>query len=187
MCDHSQNTTVKGKLHASCQYGSYPDKYSRSNLRTCTRPHCGCNAFLSNLSFRRQSKYSTALFSDVGLQEDWPSHLCMYLSCLLKMARVIPVHNCRSCVGKVERLEQKLKDLRSRLAQCWQISRYPTCMGMCFLTCYLSTVQKWIGHIRTDFTDRLQAYMDSQVFLGMVTREQVVNTRPLSYNMAGSY
>ena len=65
-----------------------------------------------------QPKYSTALFSDVGLQEDWLSHLRMYLSCLLKMAMVLPTHNCHSCVGKVERLEQKLKDLGSMLAQC---------------------------------------------------------------------
>ena len=25
-----------------------------------------------------QPKYSTVLFSNVGLQEDWPSHLCMH-------------------------------------------------------------------------------------------------------------
>jgi len=32
--------------------------------------------------------YSTALFSDVEWQEDWPSHSCEYFSCLLKTAMV---------------------------------------------------------------------------------------------------
>jgi len=31
-------------------------------------------------------------------------------------------HNCRSCEYEVERLEQKLKNLRSRLTQHWQVS-----------------------------------------------------------------
>ena len=54
-------------------------------------------------------------------------------------------HSC--CVGKAERLKQKLKDLRSRLAQHWQVSRCLTCMRKCFLTCCLSLKQKWIGCI----------------------------------------
>ena len=40
----------------------------------------------------------------------------------------VTTHNCCSCVGKVQRLEWKLKHNGSRLALYWQDSRYPTCM-----------------------------------------------------------
>ena len=40
----------------------------------------------------------------------------------------LPIHNSHICVDEVKRLEGKLKDPRSRLTQCWQVSRYPTCM-----------------------------------------------------------
>jgi len=39
-------------------------------------------------------------------------------------------HSC--CVGEAERLKQKLKDLKSRLAQHWQVSRCFTCMRKCY-------------------------------------------------------
>ena len=63
-----------------------------------------------------QPEYSTALISDVRLQEDWPSHLHMYSSCLLKTAIVLPTCNCHSisCVSEVERPERKLSNLTSR-------------------------------------------------------------------------
>jgi len=38
-----------------------------------------------------QPKYSTALFSDVRLQEDWPSHLCVYFSTFLFLLRAAMV------------------------------------------------------------------------------------------------
>ena len=92
----------------------------------------------------------------------------------------LPTHNCCSCVGKVERLERKLKDLGSRLTQCCQVSRYPTCMRKWFLTYCLSMVRKWIGHIHIDSTNHLQTYTDFQVFLGMDRHAQTVKTRLLS-------
>ena len=48
-----------------------------------------------------QLKYSTVFFSDVGVQEDWPSHTAQML---LENDNSLPMHNCCSCVGKVERL-----------------------------------------------------------------------------------
>ena len=150
-------------------------KYSRCNLCTCTCPQSDCKALLSNHS-EVQPKYSTAFFSDVWVQEDWSSHTREYFPCLSKTItinqHVWPLL-CRQSGG----LKQKLKDLRSGLAQHWQVSRYSTCMTNHFLTCCLLIIWKWIGHIRTNFTDRLQTYMDSWVFLGMNAHAQAVNTR----------
>jgi len=115
-------------------------RYSRSNLCSLTHPQSGCNAFLSNLWFRSVTRVFHSLFSDVTLQEDWPSHLHVYF---LNTAIILPTHSCHSCVGEVARLKQKLKDLRNRLAQHWQVPRYPTCMRKHSLTCCLSMIQKW--------------------------------------------
>ena len=62
-----------------------------------------------------QLKYYTALFSDVRVQEDWPSHTAQVLLVTVEN-NSLSTHNCRSCVGKVEWFKWKLKDLRSRLA-----------------------------------------------------------------------
>ena len=59
-------------------------KYSRSKLLTCTRPHSGCNTFLSNQKCKLTILLSSVI-SAVGLQEGRPSHLWVFL-CLLKMA-----------------------------------------------------------------------------------------------------
>ena len=57
---------------------------------------------LANDKFDRKLLHSTALFSAVGLQEDWPFYLHEYLLYLLAMAMTV-------------KTERKLKDLGSRL------------------------------------------------------------------------
>ena len=84
---------------------------------------------------------------------------------------------CHSRAGEVERLERKLKDLKSGLAQCWQVSRYPTCTTKHFLT-WLFDDSEVIRRIRTDFTAHLQTCTDSQVFVEMDANVQVIDTRP---------
>jgi len=43
----------------------------------------------------------------------------------------------------------------------------------------IATTENCYEYIHTDFTDRLQTYMDFQVFLEMGMHVQAVNTRPL--------
>ena len=86
-------TTIRGIFrkivsfdHVVIPRGSYFGQ-SRSNLCTHTPTlkaavTLSCQICHSGV----QPKYSTVLSSDVGLQEDWPSHLRMYFLCLLKMA-----------------------------------------------------------------------------------------------------
>ena len=61
-----------------------------------------------------QPKHATALFSDVGLQQDWPSRLRKLLLTPVDRGNDLPVHSCCSRVGKVETLERKLKTLRQQ-------------------------------------------------------------------------
>ena len=61
-----------------------------------------------------QPKHSTALFSDAGLQQGWPSRLRELLLVRVDSSDGLPMHICRSCVGKVETMERKLKALRQQ-------------------------------------------------------------------------
>ena len=54
-----------------------------------------------------QPKHATTLFSDVGLQQDWPSRLCELLLTPVDRGNDLPAHTCCSGVGKVETLEHK--------------------------------------------------------------------------------
>ena len=61
-----------------------------------------------------QPKHVTALFSVVGMQQGWPSRLRELLLVPVDRGDDLPTHICRSCVGKVERLERKLETLRQQ-------------------------------------------------------------------------
>ena len=61
-----------------------------------------------------QPKHATALYTDVGLQQGWPSRLRELLLVPVDRGDDLPTHICRSCVGKVETLERKLKTLRQQ-------------------------------------------------------------------------
>ena len=56
-----------------------------------------------------QPKHATALYTDVG-----PSRLRELLLVPVDRGDDLPTHICRSCVGKVETLERKLKTLRQQ-------------------------------------------------------------------------
>ena len=64
-----------------------------------------------------KSKHSTALFSGVGLQQNWPSRLRELLLVSVSRDDGLPSYICRSCVGKVETLERKLTTLRQQAHQ----------------------------------------------------------------------
>jgi len=101
-----------------------------------TRPRRGCNAFLLNLSFRSSTQVFPLLSSVM-----WGCRKIGLLICACASRRSCSCWEqqwfYRSHVGEVEMLERKLKDLRNRLTQ---VSRYPTCMKKCFLTCCLSMI-----------------------------------------------
>ncbi len=59
-----------------------------------------------------QPKHSTALFSGVGSQHDWLSRLREILGVPVSIDDGLPQSICRSCAGRVETLERKLKSIR---------------------------------------------------------------------------
>ncbi len=59
-----------------------------------------------------QLKHSTAIFSDVGLQREWPARLQELLLVPVAKDDGLPPQICRSCAGKVESQERKMKALR---------------------------------------------------------------------------
>lgn len=60
------------------------------------------------------SKRAVTLFSEVGLQQDWPSRLRELLHVPVSIEDGLPQHICRSCSGKVETVERKLQALRQQ-------------------------------------------------------------------------
>ena len=70
----------------------------------------GCRLCLTEV----KAKHSTALFSEVGLQQNWPSRLRELLLVPVCRGDGLPSHLCRSCLGKVETVELKLKALRQQ-------------------------------------------------------------------------
>ena len=96
-------------------------KYSRSNPHTCTRPQSGCQAFLYNLSFRSATQAFHCSLQRGGMAGRLVFSSTQVLLVPVENGDSLPTHSCRSCVGKVERLEWYLKDLRSGLAQCRQV------------------------------------------------------------------
>ena len=151
MNNHSQSTSVK--LYGSrCQYTwIICGQYSRSSIRTCTHIQSGCKAFREICCSVVKPRCSTVLFSDIGLQERLASLSVRVLLVPVENGNHLPTHNYRSCVGEVERLKLKLKDLGSRLTQCF---RY---------------------YVRSP--NHLHRFPG---FLGMGTHAQAVDTRPLS-------
>ena len=126
-------------------------------------------SFLWTLLFKVQPRCSTVLFSDIGLQ-------CLREHFLHWNSNDLPTHSYHFCVGEVDRLKLKLKDLGSRLTQCF---RYPVCMRKHFLTCCLSIIWKWLGYIGINF---YQSFTNVHRFPGISGNgdAQAVNTRPLS-------
>ena len=60
------------------------------------------------------SKRAVALFSEVGLQQNWPSRLRELLRVPVSVEDGLSQHICRSCSGKVETVERKLQALRQQ-------------------------------------------------------------------------
>ena len=60
------------------------------------------------------SKRAVALFSEVGLQQNWPSRPRELLRVPVSIEDGLSQHICRSCSGKVETVERKLQALRQQ-------------------------------------------------------------------------
>jgi len=90
-----------------------------------------------------QPRCSTVLFSDIGLQERLAFLSVRVLLVPVENSNHLPTHSYHSCVGEVERLKLKLKDLGSRLEQRF---RYPVCLRKHFVTCCLLIIRMWLRH-----------------------------------------
>ena len=60
------------------------------------------------------SKRAVALFSEVGLHQNWPSRLPELLRVPVSIEDGLSQRICRSCSGKVETVERKLQALRQQ-------------------------------------------------------------------------
>ena len=96
-------SNIRTRAHMANVYAKYPVPEMAAQLLLC-------RICLSEV----QPKHATALYTDVGLQQGWPSRLRELLLVPVNRSDDLPTHICRSCVGKVETLERKLKTLRQQ-------------------------------------------------------------------------
>jgi len=91
-------------------------------IHTHTCPQSGCKAFLYNLYCHSEvlPKHSTA-FQKGGMAGRLVFSSTQVLLVPVENGDSLPTHSCHSCIGKVERLEWYLKDLRSGLTQHQQV------------------------------------------------------------------
>lgn len=116
-------------------------EYSRSNPCTRTHPQGGCKAFLYNLSFRSATQAFHCSLQRGGMARRFVFSSTQVLLVPVENGDSLPIHSCHSCVGKLERLERYLKDLRSGLTQRQQVPDNLMHIKR-FLTCCLSMVRK---------------------------------------------
>ena len=111
------------EVHVAHPRGLHPDKilnvvYIPAHVVMFTSENITATLVLCRLCLSEvKSKHSIALFSEVGLQQNWPSHLRELLFVSVSRDDGLPPYICRSCMGKVETLERKLTALRQQAHQ----------------------------------------------------------------------
>ena len=127
------------------------------------------------------SKRAVALFSEVGLQQNWPSRLRELLRVPVSIEDGLSQHICHSCSGKVETVERKLQALnrifKRFLTRCHHTAIFDdTEMKRAYTKQLYERIYK-----------QTRIKPDPQVFLGMAARAQTVDTRPFFFNFRAAW
>ena len=88
-------------------------EYSRSNLRTRSSQKVAAKHFCRICRSEGRPKYSAALFSDVGLCEDWRSRLCKLL--LMSAVSVDSGDGLHAVPARVGEVKPKLRALMKQV------------------------------------------------------------------------